>query len=138
MSKLRFLFFLGIILLLAHGSVFGQKPKDSRAVESENQKILKRERQNKRLLAKTDTIGTTPKEMAAVDSIQTDDTAGFDAEVEYTADGYITLVQNSSGNKIFMYKNAQVKYKDIELIYKAELKSDGKLYWENSTTELGC
>jgi hypothetical protein len=112
---LRFLFFLGIILLLAHGSVFGQKPKDSRAVESENQKILKRERQNKRLLAKTDTIGTTPKEMAAVDSIQTDDTAGFDAEVEYTADGYITLVQNSSGNKIFMYKNAQVKYKDIEL-----------------------
>ena len=112
---MRFLFFLGIILLLAHGSVFGQKPKDSRAVESENQKILKRERQNKRLLAKTDTIGTTPKEMAAVDSIQTDDTAGFDAEVEYTADGYITLVQNSSGNKIFMYKNAQVKYKDIEL-----------------------
>lgn len=57
----------------------------------------------------------TPKEIAAVDSIQTDDTAGFDAEVEYTADGYITLVQNSSGNKIFMYKNAQVKYKDIEL-----------------------
>ena len=59
------------------------------------------------LLAKKDTV--------AADSLKTDETAGFDAEVEYTADGYITLVQNSSGNKIFMYKNALVKYKDIEL-----------------------
>ena len=112
---MRFLFFLGIFLFLANGIVFGQKPKDNRAVAAENQKVLKQERQNKRLAAKADTISTPKMEVAALDSLQADDTAGFDAEVEYTADGYITLVQNSSGNKIFMFKNAQVKYKDIEL-----------------------
>lgn len=37
----------------------------------------------------------------------------FDAEVEYKADGKINI--NNSQNKIYMYKNAQVKYKDIEL-----------------------
>jgi hypothetical protein len=42
------------------------------------------------------------------------------------------------GLKIIDTNTIEIKYKDIELIYKAELKSDGKLYWENSTTELGC
>jgi len=37
----------------------------------------------------------------------------FDAEVSYTADGRITI--NNSANKIYMYKNATVNYKDIEL-----------------------
>jgi hypothetical protein len=37
----------------------------------------------------------------------------FDAEVDYKAEGKITI--NNSQNKIFMYKKAQVKYKDIEL-----------------------
>ena len=112
---MRFLFFIGIILFLANGTVSGQKPKDSGTVTTDNQKLLRRERQNKRSAAKADTISNPKKEIAAIDSIKPDDAAGFDAEVEYTADGYITLVQNSSGNKIFMYKNAQVKYKDIEL-----------------------
>jgi hypothetical protein len=40
-------------------------------------------------------------------------TEDFDAIVEYKADGKVTI--NNSLNKIFMYKNAQVKYKDIEL-----------------------
>jgi hypothetical protein len=62
-----------------------------------------------------DSVLLSKKDTVAADSLISDETAGFDAEVEYTADGYITLVQNSSGNKIFMYKNALVKYKDIEL-----------------------
>ena len=41
------------------------------------------------------------------------DSEDFDAQVEYKADGKITFY--NSGNKVFMNKNAQVKYKDIEL-----------------------
>ncbi len=112
---MRFLSFFGVFLFLVTGAIFGQKPKNSGKVGTENQKALRLERQNKRSSFVPDSIRISKKDSAAIDSIKTDETAGFDAEVEYTADGYITLVQNSSGNKIYMYKNAQVKYKDIEL-----------------------
>lgn len=50
----------------------------------------------------------------------------FDAEVEYKADGRITFF--NSANKIFMNKNAQVKYKDIELTADyIELNKDSNL-----------
>jgi hypothetical protein len=42
------------------------------------------------------------------------------------------------GLKIIDANTIELKYKDIEMIYKVELKPDGKLYWENSTTALGC
>jgi hypothetical protein len=42
------------------------------------------------------------------------------------------------GLKIIDANTIELKYMDIEMIYKAELKPDGKLYWENSTTALGC
>ncbi|MEI6679089.1 MAG: putative LPS assembly protein LptD [Mariniphaga sp.] len=112
---MRFLSLFGVILFLLQGTVFGQKPKNNRNITTENQKALNLERQNKRSSAMKDSILLAKKDTVAADSLKSDETAGFDAEVEYTADGYITLVQNSSGNKIFMYKNALVKYKDIEL-----------------------
>lgn len=56
------------------------------------------------------------KDSTLTDSLTVKDESGFDAEVVYTADDYITLVQDSvGGNKVLMYKNADVKYKDIEL-----------------------
>lgn len=56
------------------------------------------------------------KDTTLTDSLTIKDESGFDAEVAYTADDYITLVQDSvGGNKVLMYKNADVKYKDIEL-----------------------
>lgn len=42
------------------------------------------------------------------------------------------------GLKIIDSNTIELKYKNVEIIYKAELKPDGKLYWENSTTALGC
>ena len=42
------------------------------------------------------------------------------------------------GLKIIDANTIELKYKNVEIIYKAELKPDGKLYWENSTTALGC
>jgi hypothetical protein len=42
------------------------------------------------------------------------------------------------GLKIIDDNTIELKYKNVEIIYKAELKPDGKLYWENSTTALGC
>ncbi len=64
-----------------------------------------------------DTLVQKPDTADAVvpDSTFADNEAesGIDAEVEYKADGYITL--SNSNNKVYMYKNAQVNYKDIEL-----------------------
>lgn len=42
------------------------------------------------------------------------------------------------GLKIIDSNTIELKYKNVEIIYKVELKPDGKLYWENSTTALGC
>ena len=56
------------------------------------------------------------------------DSEDFDAEVEYKADGKITFF--NSANKIFMNKNAQVKYKDIELTADyIELNKDSNLVY---------
>ncbi|HWR99579.1 MAG TPA: putative LPS assembly protein LptD [Prolixibacteraceae bacterium] len=61
-----------------------------------------------------DSLTALKKDTVALDSLNIQNEAeDFDAEVEYTADGKITI--NNSANKIYMYKNAQVKYKDIEL-----------------------
>lgn len=97
------------------GTIFGQKLENKGTIATENQKVLNRGRQNRRSSVIADSILISKKDTVAADSLASDKTAGFDAEVEYTADGYITLVQSKSGNKIFMYKNAEVKYKDIEL-----------------------
>ena len=115
MSNLRFLSFFWAILFLAQGSIFGQKLENNGINSAKNQQNISRERKNRRSVALTDSLNISPKISASADSLKQTSSAGFDAEVEYTADGYITLSQTKAGNKIFMYKNAQVKYKDIEL-----------------------
>ena len=112
---MRILSFLGVFLFLANGFIFGQTSDNKRSVVAEKQKVPKRDRLKESVAAVPDSSLIPKKSVAAADSLVSDETAGFDAEVEYTADGYITLVQDSTGNKIFMYNNAQVKYKDIEL-----------------------
>ena len=115
LSKLRFLSSLGAILFLVYGTIFGQALESKKSVVVEKQRVLNRQEKNKPYLEMSDSIRISKNDSLASDSIAADETAGFDAEVEYTADGYITLIQNSSGNKIIMSKNAQVKYKDIDL-----------------------
>ncbi len=115
MSNLRFFSFLWVFSFLVYGTLFGQRLDKNKRVPVEKQNVPARDRQNRPVSAIPDTIPVSTIDSLAVDSLALEETAGFDAEVEYTADGYITLVQNSSGNKIFMYDNAQVKYKDIEL-----------------------
>lgn len=77
----------------------------------EKQNVPKSKPLSKRSSAIPDSIRISKKDTVAVDTTATEVATGFDAEVEYTADGYITL----TSNKIFMRDNAQVKYKDIEL-----------------------
>src|SRR5665648_791428 len=115
LSKLRFLSSLGVILFLICGTVFGQTLENKKSVIVEKQSVLKPKGQKMPRLELPDSIRISRNDSLASDSIVEDETTGFDAEVEYTADGYITLIQNSSGNKIIMYDNAQVKYKDIDL-----------------------
>jgi len=115
LSKLRFLSSLGAILFLVNGTIFGQTLESKKSVVVEKQRVLNRQENNKPYLEMSDSLRISKNDSLASDSIATDETTGFDAEVEYTADGYITLIQNSSGNKIIMSKNAQVKYKDIDL-----------------------
>ncbi len=115
LSKLRFLSSLGAILFLVYGTIFGQTLESKKSDVVEKQRVSNRQEKNKPYLEMSDSIRISKNDSLASDSIATDETTGFDAEVEYTADGYITLIQNSSGNKIIMSKNAQVKYKDIDL-----------------------
>ena len=100
LSKLRFLSFLGVILFLVNGNVFGQKLENKGIVTIEKPGITKPVRQTGVISVKPDTIPILKKKQIPTDSIASDETAGFDAEVEYTADGYITIAQSSSGNKI--------------------------------------
>jgi len=54
---------------------------------------------------------------------------------------YESVVDKTYGDrgvKIINANTIELKYKEPNMVYKAELKSDGKLYWENSTTALGC
>lgn len=112
---MRIVSIIGAILFLAQGTLMGRMLDDSGTIAVENQNIQKRVRQKRSAAVPVDTIRTARKDTIAADSLKTDDTAGFDAEVDYIADGYVTLSQTSAGNKVIMYKNAQVKYKDIEL-----------------------
>ncbi len=69
------------------------------------------------------------KDTLVIDTVETtDESSGFDAEVEYKADGYITF--SNTSDKIYMYENAQVNYKDIELKAQyIELNRDSNLIY---------
>ena len=98
-----------------HGAIFGQKLENKRVTSINKPSVPVSALQKNKNSAVRDTSVLAKGLVTVADSVKEEETNGFDAEVEYSADGYITLVQNSKGNKIFMYKNALVKYKDIEL-----------------------
>ncbi len=61
-----------------------------------------------------DSLTVLKKDTMSLDSLKhLNGGSDFDAEVDYTADGKINI--DNTKNKIYMFKNAQVKYKDIEL-----------------------
>lgn len=110
MRKLQLLYiFLGA-LLLSSNAIIGQETGNKAAVGDAKMNSLPEKKNSPSPAIR----GTTAlKDSISADSLKT--TSGFDAEVDYTADEYITLIQNSAGNKVLMSKNAVVKYKDIEL-----------------------
>ena len=114
MKKLRIQYILWGFFLLTQSTAYGQEI-EKKGAEGE---IIKNS-----LLRDTlkPSFPFVPKTLPVFndsilsDSLSTTPTTGFDAEVSYTADGFITIVQNSAGNKILMSENAEIKYKEIEL-----------------------
>jgi lipopolysaccharide assembly outer membrane protein LptD (OstA) len=133
LGKLRIFILVFILSSVCFSSIYGQEPTGSREI--------KNARQMSRLSKNSDAQKQSAKESAlklandslvvdslAVDSLKTEEVGGFDAEVEYKADGYITF--SNTTNKIFMYENAEVKYKDIELKAQyIELNRDSNLIY---------
>ncbi len=78
----------------------------------EKQRLPKQERVNKLSSAIPDSLRISKNDSLVSDSTVSEETNGFDAEIEYTAEGDITFIGTS---KVIMSKNAQVKYKDIDL-----------------------
>jgi len=78
----------------------------------EKQRLSKQERVNRLTSAIPDSLRISKNDSLVSDSIASEQTNGFDAEIEYTAEGDITFIGTS---KVIMSKNAQVKYKDIDL-----------------------
>jgi len=78
----------------------------------EKQRLSKQERVNRLTSAIPDSLRISKNDSLISDSIASEQTNGFDAEIEYTAEGDITFIGTS---KVIMSKNAQVKYKDIDL-----------------------
>ncbi len=113
MSTIRFIKYTFLLILIWQSIVFAQEPVTSK-------RNIKRQLNSSLLSTKGDTksvidsLTVLKKDSASLDSLNlkknSDD---FDAQVDYTADGKILFF--NSANKIFMYKNAKVKYKDIEL-----------------------
>ena len=81
-------------------------------MSSGKQRLPKQERVNNLSSAMPDSILISKNDSLVSDSIASEQTNGFDAEIEYTAEGDITFIGTS---KVVMSKNAQVKYKDIDL-----------------------
>ena len=93
-------------------SVFGQTLENKKTMSPEKQRLSKQERVNKLSSAIPDSLRISKNDSLVSDSIASEQTNGFDAEIEYTAEGDITFIGTS---KVIMSKNAQVKYKDIDL-----------------------
>ena len=100
-----------ITLLLLYSIAFGQTGKSG---INTGQKKKNTVQEKKKSSPDPKTLKLS-KDSIASDSVAVKDESGFDTEVQYQAEGYISIVQDSSGNKVLMYKNADVKYKDIEL-----------------------
>jgi hypothetical protein len=102
-----------LLLLFWQFNVFAQEPVQNRSTTIRQSKPALRLSKEVRKSIK-DSLTVLRPDSIAEDSLKTKQGGSdFDAEVEYTADGKISI--NNSENKIYMYQNAQVKYKDIEL-----------------------
>ncbi|MCL6103189.1 MAG: LPS-assembly protein LptD [Bacteroidetes bacterium] len=113
MGTIRFLKYILLLILLWQSYVFAQEPVQKSSISIRQAKSpLPSPGEAKKPVK--DLLAVSKKDSIASDSLKLQ-TKGddFDAEVEYKADGKITI--NNTANKIYMYKNGQVKYKDIEL-----------------------
>lgn len=113
LGTIRFLKYILLLILLWQSYVFAQEPVQKSSISIRQAKSpLPSPGEAKKPVK--DLLAVSKKDSIASDSLKLQ-TKGddFDAEVEYKADGKITI--NNTANKIYMYKNGQVKYKDIEL-----------------------
>ncbi len=113
LGTIRFLKYILLLILLWQSYVFAQEPVQKSSISIRQAKSpLSSPGEAKKPVK--DLLAVSKKDSIASDSLKLQ-TKGddFDAEVEYKADGKITI--NNTANKIYMYKNGQVKYKDIEL-----------------------
>lgn len=126
MSTIRLIIYIFLLILIGQTFVLAQKPVNGLKEEKgkTNAPASLSEQANKSV---RDSLTVSKKDSLALDSLnipQSND--DFDAEVSYTADGKILF--HNSANKIYMYKNAKVKYKDIELTADyIELNKDSNL-----------
>ena len=110
MRKIQVQYIIWVLLLFVHNISFGQQNENSETSGG---------KRNKNLLRDKRPVAPEPlsqmNDSILSDSLSIQEEEGFDAEVEYDAEGDITLIQNEEGNKVIMTNNAVVKYKDIEL-----------------------
>ncbi len=113
MSTIRLIKYTFLLILIWQSLIFAQEPvKNSKNLKKQNPPALPSYKGVKKSVR--DSLIALKKDTLALDSLKIQNEGDdFDAQVEYTADGKITI--NNSANTIYMYKNAQVKYKDIEL-----------------------
>jgi hypothetical protein len=113
LGTIRILKYTFLLILFWQSSIFAQEPVQNSNISTRQAKSpLRSSKEVKKSVR--DSLTVLKKDTVAIDSLSLKRTnEDFDAEVEYKADGKITI--NNSANKIYMYKNGQVKYKDIEL-----------------------
>lgn len=114
MGKIQILHIILGILIFLQGSAIGQEIEKKGVGGEKKENKLNQGTQNPSPSVLPEKLSLS-KDSIMPDSLMAASSSGFDAEVEYTADGSITLVQNSQGNKVILFENADVKYKDIEL-----------------------
>ncbi len=126
MSTIRFIKYTFLLILIWQSLVLAQEPVTSKSSikRQANPSLLSSKGNNTNV---RDSLTVLKKDSVALDSLNLQkNNDDFDAQVDYTADGKILFF--NSANKIFMYKNAKVTYKDIELTADyIELNKDSNL-----------
>ena len=126
LSTIRFIKYTFLLILIWQSLVFAQEPVINKR-NANRQAIPSLLSTKGDKTSVRDSITVLKKDSVALDSLNLQKNSDdFDAQVDYTADGKILFF--NSANKIFMYKNAKVTYKDIELTADyIELNKDSNL-----------
>jgi hypothetical protein len=126
LSTIRFIKYTFLLILIWQSLVFAQGPVSGKR-NTKRQSITSLPTQKGDKKSVKDSLTVLKKDSVKLDSLHIEKNSDdFDAQVDYTADGKILFF--NSANKIFMYKNAKVKYKDIELTADyIELNKDSNL-----------